>query len=569
MDFLDRPNLPFRLNLAEVPHLGCLNPLALVNASRLDYTLLWGGVALELKKSHPGLGLGSKIPGSDPEARAVLDAKISGLELIQLWTILTNWGHLFGTFATERALLFHLAGDRTRRAELLDTVSPSLRDSCERIFSRRQLGRFFYAIACVKVSALPTGDAKDLSISALSLFLDKKHVEMEGLRWAFKRSRQIAMIRLHAILGLGSVWGLSDRSAMIRRLLPGDGIEGSPHHLPEPRLSELLNGIQNFETFEFFENPRATAIVLQHMREFRKWLSLHSGLSLAELVPLLATRPHDWPHDSRELQHFARFELPAQVPQEEWLDEVRAWRAELDSGGWKTDTFSISPSGNSLLCDYYRTDTAAPLEVSSATTVMRQVAQHVQRSWRHDDVSSRRLWLSVAQFGVKVLDLSLPPTHCCVLRPVPASFGSVGLAVLAPNAQHALARARIFMDRTRDEQRVRELDAVATVFLERCAPPVSAPCLFFLGRIIICARTSREQHCELDGLVGIFESDAITWHVFECKKKRASGGKGQMRRLADLLHLSNGPFDTSEIDRDTTATGKSFYISFKYPRDGC
>ena len=84
-------------HLQGVPHLGALAPLALVPATRLDYVALLTKGLLIAKQKHPGLGLGSGNFGVKHG-----DRELTGLEIVQSWASLSNYGHLFGTFATER-----------------------------------------------------------------------------------------------------------------------------------------------------------------------------------------------------------------------------------------------------------------------------------------------------------------------------------------------------------------------------------------------------------------------------------------------------------------------------------
>ncbi len=94
---LDAPVV--RAHLEGTRHFGILKRPVDIDITRLGYVELQCSLLLRLKERYPGYGLGSKV--------AIDGGEATGLELCQLWAVLGSWGHLWGTFATERALAFN------------------------------------------------------------------------------------------------------------------------------------------------------------------------------------------------------------------------------------------------------------------------------------------------------------------------------------------------------------------------------------------------------------------------------------------------------------------------------
>ena len=77
-----------------------------VHHSRWEYVMLQLSLICTLRKDDESKGLGLSSTGK------ILGEEVSGCDILQMWTLLFNAGHLPGTFATERALLRYCRNHR-------------------------------------------------------------------------------------------------------------------------------------------------------------------------------------------------------------------------------------------------------------------------------------------------------------------------------------------------------------------------------------------------------------------------------------------------------------------------
>jgi len=93
-----------------------------VHHSRWEYVMLQLGLVHRLRndKSTKGLGLSSEIK--------ISDKNVSGIDILQMWVLLFNAGHLPGTFATERALLRYC----NKHGDLKTTINRGLSGNGQR-----------------------------------------------------------------------------------------------------------------------------------------------------------------------------------------------------------------------------------------------------------------------------------------------------------------------------------------------------------------------------------------------------------------------------------------------------
>jgi hypothetical protein len=130
------------------------------------------------------------------------------LELAELWAVLVNSGHLFGTFATERGFLYQLSQQRDHAEYFVAKIDERLRGFAEEVVRVGDIYRSSYAVAAWECSRLPAGAVREVCIEALRLYRGDESPSIEKVRWAFRRARQFSYLQLHAPLGVGLAQGV-------------------------------------------------------------------------------------------------------------------------------------------------------------------------------------------------------------------------------------------------------------------------------------------------------------------------------------------------------------------------
>ncbi len=404
-----------REHLDATHHLGMLEELGFAQVSRLDYTLLQARNLLALKKAHPNLGLSSPV-------LKVAGISLTGLELAQLWAILHNSGHLFGTFATERGFLFCINERADLQEQLLSATDERLRAHVREILAKSQIYKCAQAVAAWTASQEVESEVREVCVAALLAYIhaskDSRH---DKVKWVFKRVRQFSYLQLHGSLGIGMQQGFSIPDE------PPDDLIGHPsftfeaHAREEGDLILLLDSINEFQHRSFFTSPAASLAVLRHLREFKHWWTGcdRKVLSANDRLVELFSRPTNWQRvESDGLVHVCRLELEGTG--DDWRQEVKSWYA--DGTPWGSSNFLIShiPGMSGLLCDVFSHSITLPSEVTAQ--VFSQLALHSERSWEGAPTgAAKRLWRSVGAFGISLLNQALIEGKRAVLAPAAAT----------------------------------------------------------------------------------------------------------------------------------------------------
>ncbi len=245
----------FAEHAARVPHLGALSPLAPLPATRWDYGRLLLRTLLEMKQQQPGLGLGSSNFGLTHGKNA-----LSGLEVAQTWALLGGYGHLFGTFATERALLFTLDTTPALEREFLNQLAQEVRLPGEKVVRQRDMYRFFYVVSAWRVSRWPASATRTTCLQVLAPLLELPHdLGWKRLLWAFRRARQIAYTRLHAMLGVNIASSPIPIPVAVRDLRPLSQIAFLDEEAESPTaVVGLIDALDRFYGDVFFTSPTAS-----------------------------------------------------------------------------------------------------------------------------------------------------------------------------------------------------------------------------------------------------------------------------------------------------------------------
>jgi hypothetical protein len=535
-----------RVQLATTAHLGSLKSLSL-SASRWDYAHLCTGLLLEIKEEFPGLGLGT-VSLNDKH-------RCTGLELAQSWVLLTNIGHLFGTFATERALLFELKRAPALEKVFLESVPESLQAHVASTLATADIHAFFYALAARRICAIQTPDLRLKAEAALLKFFERRAAGgTDAISWAFRAARQLAYNRMHLYLRAGTSLDTVHSSRSIGDLLPYKHIGFDREiHSADSSLKKLLDGLDVHHAETFFTSEPAAALVLAHLRDFREWWA-HRRVSSANVLETIdslhGAGPGDWKDAAQQkLHHLVRLRVPGTVS---WHEEVARWRA---ASAWVHADFLVSPLSNStsMVCDVY---TRHPVpDPATLASVAQRLASHSQQSWLRSapDETDRRLWRTAGVFGCRVLELAMRPRVQPLLLPESLHSGHAGYAILASgNSHEALSRADTMLQCFADPTRPRQREFKATIeFLRPILARETAPWLLFAGEVRLVDGGERATPLgELDGAACIFRQDAVTWFFLE-HKQSSGGGQGQLHN-----RLSQCFVPESEQEPAASSSGK-------------
>ncbi len=478
--------------------------------------------------------------------------ELTGLEIAQSWALLGGYGHLFGTFATERGLLFALTPQLER--ELVSQLATEVRGPAEELIRRRDMYRFFYVLAAWRVSRWGPSPARSTCLQLLRPLLGPPEGGgWAGLLWAFRRARQFAYTRLHAMLGVDIASSPIPIPTAVGNLRPLSQI-GFLDEQSEPpgAVLGLIDAMDRFYGDVFFTSPAASERVLCHLRDFKRWWGAANG-TLEERISALVSEPVDWPKSPpAERVHFVRLQLPDGGIG--WTAEVRAWlssRADV----WGRGNFLLTPSrraGDCSVVDVFVDGTPDPVLVSHVAAML---AARNEATWTapHPTDTSRSLWRSIAAFGLRMFQAVLAGGRLGHLQPVAAQEG-IGLAIAATSVDAGCGRLADFVRRALDESRRIELDALREISEQFRARP--GVWIAFLGRLYILDETTGRQLQEIDGVFAFVEDHGIEWHFIEHKDGAAAGMRGQLNDLGRHLRVPMPTCDFVTVARGRAAHTK-------------
>lgn len=508
--------------------------------TRRDYVIRHCSVLLRLKRAKEGLGLGSKCnsPSTDERENWSPMQRLSGLEICQAWAVLLNAGHLWGTFATERALMFELDRNHALREQFVGCAATSgdlsrrrIRGVVERELDAVGLHKFHYLLALWRLrdgGVSELGDAdREQARTLLRAFIMEPSEKIRRLKHIFRRTRQLVYLTMHNSIrdARFRVDHVSDED--LRVLFPIDQAAGD--WSADVRW-QVFDAINQDHTAEVFGSSDAAARVLAHVEDFKKWWRGcdSDGLDHAHRVDTLFGTPRGWSRqDPVAYQHLVDFRFQSPVS---WLAEVRLWlRDDEDRDPWGEDNFLVTPepAGTNLRVDlYHRGD---GLSYESVRHVARQLARLSASAQGKD--SRQAVEASTARMVAAMFSASLVSGCELRLRPVRMSGGDVRYACVG---RYELVRGMVrkVVAGCDDGQRVTELRQTIAV-ADR------------LGRwerlavVLLCSMEivrAGDVVTEIDGLVGFLERGGVDWLIVETKKEGAGDGGRQLRdKLGQVL----------------------------------
>jgi hypothetical protein len=514
-------------HLRATPHFGILQELVPMHVSRFDYVALQISSALKLKQSIPGLGLSSPVQlGKE---------RISGLELLQLWALLISAGHLFGTFATERALSYRLQAEPKALDEFLRTLPPDLAVTARTKVTTGGMNEFVNVLALWRLvhENLPK-ELRKTCVEAIAMYLRASTDPKERRLYALhRRIRQAAYQRLQGACSVPSrksefaQVGFVSIGASAEDFFDRDAIGFDPLVDQATPMFHLMQAVDEFQFRSFFTSQEANRLVLDHLRQFKVWWrnNEQQGHSVEDRVHALRARPADWPskEESGVGERILRLDLRRT---EAWFPSVRAW---LGTRVWESSNFLLTEvaGASANVCDVF-----------SPSLLSVRECEHVGRMLCASDCDAEpAIARSIARFGILLLSYCLNDKVRPQLEPMPAGDGH-GLAAISGSFAHLVGRVDAYA-KSCDEERGRELAASLQSLIEK-RPPDGGVWLAFLGRLVLCRADEDAETMvqEFDGLFLRVTPDAETWFAFEHKVTGQGGAGRQLARLKNHLTVA-------------------------------
>jgi len=521
--------------LRSIPHFGSLADLPTLKPegeplTRFDYALLQCGLLFDARMTWRGSGLNSNN-GGIVFKKGKNQSDLSGLEVCQSWALLLSLGHLFGTFASERALFFQIDDDPNAKRDIINKIhNIELRKLCERIVDSHNLHHLYHVIAGWRIYGLLTGETKKTAEALLLAYLQTEiSTPIERLRWMFRKTRQLSYNLLHSCVPSGVSSDFLFR-ADVERLLSLEGVVVDDYALEDDAVLKLMDSIDAYHAESAFASAQAASVVLDHVRKFKKWWEANASSTASERLEKLFDVPVDWEQARVDsLKHFCRLRLLGDGSN--WLATVRAWlSSDSASNPWGSANFMISPSPRrqGLICDIY-----APRDGLSRRTAchtIRMLAhQQFAQSWVVDPPGEleRALWRSSGVAAARIFENCLADGFKIELEPVSTANSHFGMVIIASSFETGRARLKAFLQVIQDAERKRELEAVLELRSgEGRASPLAW--LVFLARIRIVNVEGRRV-ADIDGLWADVADDSLTWTLVEVKEPGQTGGASQLR----------------------------------------
>lgn len=504
-----------------VHHFGALQSLAQGDVSRLDYTLMILACSLDMKKAFPSAGYSAK--------EKKVTQKLTRLEVAQCWAILFNAGHLFGTFATERMVLYELHQNHGFYESFRREIDQELRARVMEIVDRQDLYRFHIAIAAWRVSRRQEWPHRATCVKLIKLFFDSE--DHSVARTLYRTARRLAYNRMHGLMDVAGAFAQTQHEVSVARLSPHHRLTvASSHRIPALRgpTLRLFDALDDYHNEVVFTSPEAAGLVLAHLRAFRVWRRRVEDLRDTSWLDELFRRPSDWQEISQNetQRHVFRVTYRVRGP---WMAAVDQWLGDRE-GLWEHANFVVTPG--------YRATPSSPAEIqvtvdvySYAESLPERLARHILRvlmNLRAGLDHDIDLDLGLAEFVLSQLEYAFKPGYRLHLDAV-LFAGQPRFVTVGPAAQVA-QHLRYFGNTSGSETRGKELKSLANLV---ATFPARNQIVALLCPVFVHDSEGVEI-TEIDGIIHHVEATEAQWSLVEVKSGKETGTK-QVRRLTEHI----------------------------------
>ncbi|MFY1830548.1 hypothetical protein ACN47A_31830 [Myxococcus fulvus] len=530
------------------PHFGVLQLLAESNYSRTTYVVRHLNILLKIKEKHPTLGMGSAgASGITYEGKG-----LTGLEIAQSWALILNCGHLFGTFATERALHFTLCRQSAGHQELLKDIHPDLQPICKKLLKNESLYDFSKILSAWRISTEKIPPAiRNVAIQVLLAYFEEGNERLLRISKIYRSTRRIAYLTIHSSPAFGIPYDATSIDSLLEHIIEDDGIRFEPFDRRDVHIARLLSAIDRYQYDTFFTGKSAASEVLTHLGDFKHWWQKQEreGLTTRDRIARLMIKPSDWPErpSASDLLHIADFEIP--LKNKKWIDETSLW---WDQGNpWSKTNFFLT---------YGPEDNFAKINILAEGDVKNpllnhigiQLARHCINSWEKKSMSTDariRLWRTIARYSQWLLSKAFKEKLHVTLKPINAEQEHQGYAALAVDAHALSERMDLFAEKCIRTNNQRSLEISAAAKYLRTLEHRDGLWLFVFASCLVTDGT-REVN-EIDGVFARIERDFIEWHFIEVKETGSRGAISQLERLRSNLRTSTTTISKILIEGQT------------------
>ncbi len=175
-------------HLASIPHLGTLiDVFPSATHTRWDYVFLQGFLCESLRDLGKNSGLGANIRLGGQQYTAA--------DIVKLWAVMLNMGHMRGTFTAERCAHYKLSRHPELHDDLLELMEPPLRAHATRILDSEGWYDFHHILAWMRLSSNPRLKGTNWVAVALAYY-DTESEKIRNLRQSFESIRRLAFVYL-------------------------------------------------------------------------------------------------------------------------------------------------------------------------------------------------------------------------------------------------------------------------------------------------------------------------------------------------------------------------------------
>lgn len=528
-------------DLSQIPHFGVLRTPELFHHSRLDYLYLQSKIALEIKQKHLGLGLGSRLTKN--KGLKYGNKFPTGLEIIQLWILAQNIGRLFGTYSTERALLFKLLDDEERRKEFVQAIPGRSREKAKNQIEGGYLFRFPMILGLYFLNGIQS-ELRELIAEAVNVYLSPhKSQTIKQLVSIYRTTRLVASLHLHALAGYDTPNSLLDLASIISDLYPADGIIYPEHSEIETPTKNVLKVLTDYHYRRYFTSPETAGQILQHLHEFSDWWEKKNSekSELSKCLQILRKKPTDWP--TKQKKAFSVFYTRVELPRtrKQWVRTVHEWRA---ANTWSPETdflTSFRRGQQEISVDVYVSKNSPP---SIDCSIFQQLSALCENSWQTKNKKNRLLWRSIASTLVLMFNRLLVDGSRMILRPVEVEGPSrYGFAACSTDPDMLAEKLRSISKHLRDPGRAIELNAAASSILKYITD--HDPIVVAIGSCLIFEPENGSESAEIDVVMCQVTRLERRWWLGEVKSGKKGRGAKQMKNL--MKRLAGYPYRDNAI----------------------
>jgi hypothetical protein len=564
--------------LKEVDHFGVLDEnLSIKGATKYTYSLLEFKNSVIFKTYNPGMGLGShakvKTIFNQTEEITHNNTKISILEAIQCYCIILNLGHLFGTFATERGLLYY---DKKTNASITEQIrskiQPLLSNETNQLIDKITISSDLFQIHSVlgfyRISLLDQTEIKNICFKIIN-FMNADSESSHKALWSFRRVRQVSYHELHSIIFADGSLNMTDYNNLIKSLRQDPNIGYNPMDDNNNTTQKMMKYMDEYQNITHFSSAASAQTVLEHINKYRKWWYNKKSFRNIELSDLPFIKPFDWPSTIEKSKnnyvHLLRLEI---FTQNNWIEEQINWT--YDHGIWENINFMMTPfprstsTQNMSIIDLYKKSTTSNLEINFIHFITQKLHISNKIAIEQNDPknqNNRKTWRSISRFFIKILEeVFLKENYTCYIEPNQCDNDHVAYATIINNSQ---LKSEIQLLDWLPIHRKEELEPIEQIESEIKQNSYS---IIILGELKIITKTNQTIG-ELDMAIINISNDEINLIIGETKiGKKVGTGSGQIKKLSNIIKLQSSTKTISK--KDMSETEGFTYLKSSKPLNG-